>query len=550
MASRRKIGWISAAAIGVLAVLLILPAGGLAYDLQGNYQNPVTANPPVHSPPTASCTVTLLNTWPFDNELGKGTAYGLYAPPPACPAPWRMVVLNWSTSVQGVQYDRLGTLDIGGIEIFRTVNAEPDLAGITWNVYKDVTEYSPTLASPHVFVATMNNYVFGPYTGVIYVNATLTFYEASAAYPAPSIAATILQAANQTIGPGVNSSMTLSSLPENISRAYLEVYATGHSCDEFWYTNVPNSFMSNPYAAPNGLCGGTALRELDVYVDGHFAGVATPFPYIYTGGINPYLWEPIPAVDTFNIQPYMFDLSPFAALLSNGAPHTINVSVLNNANYWVVNANLFLYEQSIRTTGGLILDHSTFRETVAYTVVSLPGNPDFAIAANFTTFGTRSLLVEGFIHTPHGVARMTVQESYTFANQQNYLLSYIDSQENVTQLQMSWSMSELRAPRDSSTVVTTELYPLYVAAGFYQVAQGYLIPATVFQGKITSVMTTGEGARRGSFAFASDMIQANASWIYGSSILPTARTTQTYFAIGSGIPAYFRSITAVNGLVV
>jgi len=70
-----------------------------------------------------------------------------------------------------------------------------------------------------------------------------------------------------------------------------------------------------------------------VTIDGTPAGIAPVAPWIFTGGIDPFLWFPLPGVQTLNFIPYRVDLTPFAATLSNGQQHTIALSVCN-ANTW------------------------------------------------------------------------------------------------------------------------------------------------------------------------------------------------------------------------
>lgn len=77
--------------------------------------------------------------------------------------------------------------------------------------------------------------------------------------------------------------------------------------DEFWYTCVPNDVATELES-----CGGTAFREAEVSIDGTPAGVAPVYPWIYTGGVDPFFWEPIPGVQTLNFIPYRVDLTPFA----------------------------------------------------------------------------------------------------------------------------------------------------------------------------------------------------------------------------------------------
>jgi hypothetical protein len=51
-------------------------------------------------------------------------------------------------------------------------------------------------------------------------------------------------------------------------------------------------------------------------------------------------------VQTLNFKPYQVNLTPFAALLSNGQPHTIGLSVFNADDYFSATANLRLYLDS------------------------------------------------------------------------------------------------------------------------------------------------------------------------------------------------------------
>ena len=141
------------------------------------------------------------------------------------------------------------------------------------------------------------------------------------------------------------------TFPTNVEKAYLDVFLESQSDDEFWYTCFPNDL-----AAKLDNCGNTAFREGEVTLDGQPAGVAPIYPWIYTGGIDPYLWIPIPGVETLNFAPYRIDLTPFAAQLDDGNKHTIAVSVFNDDDYFAANATLLVYEDhgSTQVTGALV----------------------------------------------------------------------------------------------------------------------------------------------------------------------------------------------------
>ena len=55
---------------------------------------------------------------------------GQYSPPTGCN--WTNVIFNLSMTSKGRQYDRLGHLFLGDIEVWRTSTAEPNPGGIVF----------------------------------------------------------------------------------------------------------------------------------------------------------------------------------------------------------------------------------------------------------------------------------------------------------------------------------------------------------------------------------------------------------------------------------
>ena len=87
----------------------------------------------------------------------------------------------------------------------------------------------------------------------------MTYYQATTAYPAPAHADEVIAFPDADsayfYGP-TDVRSTPITFPRNLTRAYLELYLKGNSCDEFWFGSQPDD-----YAQPNGLCGGGAFRE-------------------------------------------------------------------------------------------------------------------------------------------------------------------------------------------------------------------------------------------------------------------------------------------------
>lgn len=73
---------------------------------------------------------------------------------------------------------RYGALWLGNIELLRTTTPEPTAAGIAWNIEKDVTIYGSYFTTPNLtaYLAIPNN-IDSTYTGVIQIEATLSFYK-------------------------------------------------------------------------------------------------------------------------------------------------------------------------------------------------------------------------------------------------------------------------------------------------------------------------------------------------------------------------------------
>jgi hypothetical protein len=194
--------------------------------------------------------------------------------PPSCEGPWHLVVLEFNGAVKGVQFDRYGAMWLGGVELLRTTTAEPDTGvakGITWHIEKDVTEYSSLFSRQGIEAAlAIPNVVDGSYTGVEYIEAKLVFYAASAINPAPAAMPLVMPIEDPTSDPfgkmtcnGNSTHLRKAALPAgNIRKAYIDLYASGHSNEEFWYATDH------------------AYREIDLYIDGVLAGATFPFPVL------------------------------------------------------------------------------------------------------------------------------------------------------------------------------------------------------------------------------------------------------------------------------
>lgn len=379
--------------------------------------NVTTADPPVEHPDESPCTVTLFSGVQFTNFTPAQFQYS-----PTCYGPWAKVVLDADFAVTaGRQFDRTASIWLDGTNIYFGTTAEPSKSlAPSWHVEKDVTDLSPIFETASTGETVLGNVVNSTYTGIISATARLEFYPASRRYPAADAPDSVYPLSGGPLGD--NQYLTTPSqpltatytLPQNVRAAYLDVYLQSQIGDEFWYTCFPNDL-----AAQLNNCGNTAFREGDVAIDGQPAGVVPVYPWIFTGGIDPYLWRPIPGVETLNFHPYRVDLTPFAGVLSNGQPHTINVTVFNNGNYFAANGALLVYPDhgSSHVTGG-ILHNATSLQPSPSVVENVTTNSQGVATGTVDVRSTHVVDIAGYVNTSAGRIETQVREIISFDNKQ------------------------------------------------------------------------------------------------------------------------------------
>jgi hypothetical protein len=449
-------------ALGAMA-LLSVPAPAQYIPVVGS-QNTVTADPTVPRPRGKACVVQLYSGVQFADFSAKNYSY---TPPVGCPGPWEKVVFTADFNVTaGRQFDRTAQVFLGHVNLYYGTTPEPrSTLSPSWHVERDVTDYSALFKTTQSGEVDLGNLVNSTYTGVISGSATLEFYQghhdedqarrdasvADAVYPLPNAAGGargLFQTTDQLA--------ETFTLPANVERAYLDVITQSQSNDEFWYTCVPNDVASELQS-----CGATGFREAEISVDGQPAGVAPVYPWIYTGGIDPYLWEPIPGVQTLNFVPYRIDLTPFAGSLSNGMPHTIAVSVFNADSYFLATATLLVFQ-----------DHNAAQVTGAVTANTVGAAPTPSVVENLQTDASgdvtgsvsvtsaRAFHVAGYVRTSHGRVDTDVHQQVNFSNVQNFTINATNYVQDITQNTSVESRTITRnGPQFFSTLQTFQ-YPL------------------------------------------------------------------------------------------
>ena len=462
----------------LLATLALTPALSGAQVIpapptpQVGSSNPASAEPPVSRPRGNPCIVPLLTAAKFDNFSGVPIHY---APPAACPGPWAKVVLTADFTVTaGRQFDRSAWFYLGNVNIFYGTTAEPRHAlSPSWHIERNLTDLTATLRAPQVGLASIGNVVNSTYTGVIYANAALEFYQATPAQPAPRTPDVVVGVSSGS-GPGtLNTAADKVSqrvlLPRNAEKVYLDVISQSQIGDEFWYFCVPTQD-----AQAAATCGNTAFRETEVTIDGTPAGVAPVYPWIYTGGLDPYLWEPIVGVQTLNFKPYRVDLTPFAGVLADGAQHTVSISVFNANGYFLATGNLLVYRDqgSKVVTGGLI--SNTLTAPSPQVIDGLTTDAAGTISGTVSVDSKRSFAISGFLNTSHGRVETTVEQKVDFLNTQAVKVNANSSPDiqNATQTSTVDSETTTRNGYVDEKVATHISFPLTIDFNYTVNADG------------------------------------------------------------------------------
>jgi hypothetical protein len=202
------------------------------------------------------------------------------------------------------------------------------------------------------------------------------------------------------------------------------------------------------------------------------AGVAWPFPVIFTGGIVPGFWRPIVGIDAFELRDDEIDITPFIPLLNDGQPHSFEIQVVGidddsngNGNFttaiesnWVVTGKIFLWldSSSNPTTGTIATSESTSTITLrSATHGNLNGSE--GISLDYSIQVTRSVDIRSVFDTPTGPKTVMWTQKLTFSNFGT--LSNSGNDQIVRQ-------STIGTHTTSSNYVRSFGYPLWVQSSY------------------------------------------------------------------------------------
>jgi len=536
-----------------LVSLLVLLSAIAAAQLKIGSSNTAFADPRVPRPHTTPCVVTLYKGFKFANFNAQSFTY---TPPAACPGPWAKVILEANFSVtKGIQYDRTANIWIGPTNIYFGTTSEPDPSDARhWHVERDLTDYSSIFTVAQDGTVDLGNLVNSTYTGVLHGSADILFYPLAQNQLPPRTADQVIAFSSGPTGGTVGLNNTTSlleqtlTLPTNITDLYFDVFAQSQSSDEFWYTCVPNDVAGELFS-----CSNTAFRESEVTIDGTPAGVAPVYPWIFTGGIDPFLWIPIPGVQTMNFQPYRVNLTPFASLLDDGQPHTVALSVFNANSYFSATASLLLYLDS----GSTQISGAVTENTLAVPVPNITENIHVAKNGNLTgavnTRASHTFQISGYVNTSHGPVTTTVAQDIHFSNLQSFKIQPVFYEQNISQNTTIHSVVTTISAGGHFTNTVNHNWPLKVDISVAYNSDGSGVQTTTINQYYERDQEARHKGQATSFSLLQDRVTTTDALDFSPSFSITGNQNQSsaqdYFASDSSGYCYSRDLTAAANVL-
>lgn len=385
--------------------------------------------------------------------------------------------MNFTVTSQGRQFDRLGLMYLGDIEVFRTSTAEPTANGIVWTYIKEMEQYNALWATDQKIIFDLGNLVDSTYTGPFLTTLTATFFTVPDSQPT---ADTILPISAEQSRVNMGSAFTVPSqnasvsyiLPQNVERAVISLSACGQIAEEFWYTNTLSSEVNTFESTAGTLYGYGPFREVQLLIDGQLAGVSWPFPVIFTGGIVPGFWRPIVGIEAFDLRQHEIDVTPWLPLLCDGGSHTFEIRVAGLdddgaghatlsetvGSYWVVTGTIFLFlgaAGSMTTGSELSIDVPAPEIQISSSLTTNSTGANETL--NYMTTVSRSLSVSSTIKTFNGSTPAKWTQSLSYSNY-NALTA-----QGFTQYT---SQNTSGTDTSSSTYTNTYAYPITVDSSF------------------------------------------------------------------------------------
>ncbi|KAF8025874.1 hypothetical protein BT93_F2643 [Corymbia citriodora subsp. variegata] len=497
----------------------------------------------------------------FGNTYGQPPVLANYTPPSTGHSQkFSKIVLEWSATCKGRQFDRIFGIWLGGVELLRSCTAEPRATGIFWRVKKDVTRYYSLLMKNGTLAVSLRNVVDSTYTGVYHVKIKIHYYPADDEHSMGGVGnsrnAIPGYASNADLILPISRNLPLNdglwfeiqnatdvqtkkfSVPLNVYRAVLEVYVSFHEDDEFWYGNLPNEYIQANNLT--GVDGNGPFREVVVSLDGAVVGAVWPFTVVYTGGINPLLWRPITGIGSFDLPTYDIELTPFLAKILDGKLHEFGFSVTNALNVWYIDANLHLWlDKKSTKTAGKLLTYNILPPAVSSAM-------DFkGFDGKFLTGVSRSISSSGWVKSSYGKIVTAWKQKFNYSN-----AMVMGNQGNLQIIKQLIHLDEsVVAKKRSSTlaaVLVSRDFPFYLSSNYADQGNGTFLSVANFTLAFNEKRREDSGFKLSSSSLSNVQDGQGYMTVKNNLVVSGLGSTQQVYRYDGSELCYFRNVSSSN----
>ncbi|CEP64493.1 uncharacterized protein LALA0_S11e05402g [Lachancea lanzarotensis] len=367
------------------------------------------------------------------------------------------IVLELTTNVSGRQYDRLLHVFIGDVNVWRSSTVRPwGNKTIVSHSIKDISPYKSLFQDEKLNVTLqLDNLVTNKLPGTFNVTLNLYYYakkDQGVSRNTDTLRGKLLEiftAPANLITPLVTRfSRTplfyypLASkenprwsrgLPEidsnpNISRAVVEIFASGNAAEEAWYTNVLDKYITKFRGSGHELLGHGPFRAINVFLTNSESEIlidtVIPTPVIFPGFLPP-LWQPCVGMNAFNMKSFKVELTPFLSLFETGT-WELQLEVVSSLSSsfkdtvgenWIISGNIHVWTGNEHINGSKFLNATALKPSFETSV-----NDNFSDELRQMVFAKNGVLISSMItigntdYEMRGLTESSLMSNQTYLN--------------------------------------------------------------------------------------------------------------------------------------
>jgi hypothetical protein len=254
-----------------------------------------------------------------------------------------------------------------------------------------------------------------------------------------------------------------------------------------------------------------------------------------------------------NFLPYRVNLTPFAATLDDGQPHTITLSVFNADSYFSATASLLLYLDSGATQLSGALTENTLAVPVPTVTENIHTAQNGNIQGSVATKSAHNFQISGYINTSLGPVTTTVAQNINFSNNQYFKITSSVYEQNITQGTTIHSIVTTHNAGGNFVDIVNQTWPLKLNITLLFNPDGSGSQATTIDQYYERDQEARHNGQATFFGLIRNRVTPTDTLDFAPGFVITGNTNQSsaqkYFSSNSTGYCYSRNITANTGIL-